>query len=919
MMRRAGRLGVVLAWAATGVASGWVGTARGDEDARTAAKFIQGLRERGYFELAADYLDLMRKQPDAPPDLLATVDYELGTLLLEEASRTGDLVHRRDLLDQARGKLDAFTKSNVSHPKAPDALLQLARLLVERGHLSMLQSDETEAKGEKVADARASFDQARTAYAGAEERLKSAFAKFPPYIPENDPRRDERERTHTSLMQAQLQKAVVDYEQGQTYPAGSKERTDLMSRGLAQFEDLYKRYRTQLAGLTARMWQGKCYEERGDLGPAMGIYDELMEHADPRLRPLQRYVGYFRIIVLGKRKEYALAADESVRWLQANNSPEAQRSKEGLGVQLELARNLIAQLPGARNDSERSAAVKRATDVLGNVVRYSSPYKAEAIGLLKKYKPSAAVRAEDVARLNYDDALSQGEQALAGQEWDRATALLRQAVRRAEAARDVDKLNTARYDLAYGYFMGKRYYDALVLADHLARRYPRGGLSAKAAEIGMAALAEAYNAYTQVDRAGDLNALIDLAAYTAETYPDLDQGDTARMTLGQIYHGTGRYPKAIDAFGAVRPKSSKYLEARTRLGAAYWEQSQQLRRTGKTAEADAAVTQAVETLKAALKARQDANTPTSDPNLIGNACDLADVYLDTSRPEEAIKLLEPLAKQQSDTSGPAFARLTASLLRAHIGASQVDRAMADMSALEKAGGGGNLTQLYFGLGKLLQKEMDALQKKGDSAGLNRTRSAYLMFLNALAESKSGQTYESLEWAGENMLKLGKPADAEAVFNRVLKSFETDPKFQSAAGAADRVFRTRIKLCAALRGEKKFGEAESLVAQLQQENPRAIEPMMEKGMLVEDQAAAKGKKGNWPAAYAQWRLIAERLGKARTKPLEYFEAWYHAASCLKESGKQKEARQTLALVKRLSSGLGGPEMKKKYEDFLNQTR
>ena len=63
-------------------------------------------------------------------------------------------------------------------------------------------------------------------------------------------------------MQAQLQKAVVDYEQAQTYPLGSKERTELLGKALAQFEDLYKSYRTQMAGLTARMWQGKCYEER---------------------------------------------------------------------------------------------------------------------------------------------------------------------------------------------------------------------------------------------------------------------------------------------------------------------------------------------------------------------------------------------------------------------------------------------------------------------------------------------------------------------------------------------------------------------------------------------------------------------------------------------------------------------------------
>lgn len=921
MVRRAICWGVVLAGVVAGFGPSNV-RGEGEEDARTAAQFIQGLRDRGYYDLASEYLERVSKQPDAPPELLATADFELGRMLLDEASKTGDLARRKDLLDQARVKLDAFTKGNPKHPKTPEALVELARLLVERGHLAMLMADETEVKFEKdgkLAEARGSFDLARTAYAAAEARLKGDFDKYPKFIPEGDKRREEKEKTQNALMQAQLQKAVVDYEQGQTYPLGAKERNDLMTKGLAQFEDLYKRHRLAMAGLTAQMWQGKCYEEQGELGKAMGIYNGLMEHADPRLRPLQRFVGYFRIIVLGKRKEYALAADTAARWLEANTSNEARRSKEGLGVQLELAKNLIAQLPAVDSESEKAAAIKRATDVLRNLVRYSSPFKAEAVALLKKYKPSAVINANDVAKLNYDDALSQGEQALAAQEPDRAIPLLKQAIRRAEAVRDVDKTNYARYNLAFGYYGAHRYYEALVICDHLARRYPRGGLSAKAAEIGMASLAEAYNdtRYPLIDRGGDLNNLIDLARYTAETFPELESGDTARLALGQIYHGTGKYPLAIESYKAIPAKSSKWLDAQTRLGASYWEQGNLLRRNGKTAEADAEVGKAVATLQASLKARQGADTPATDPALIGNACDLADIYLDTGKPDEALKLLDPLAKQQTATTGPAVARLTADLLRAHVGTSQVDLAMADMGKLEKAGGGGSLTQLYYSLGKLLEKEMDALKKKGDSAGLNRTQSAYLKFLTALAGSKSGQTYESLQWVGENMLTLSQPKEAEAVFRQVLKAYEKDPKFLAVAGADDRLMRTRLRLAAALRGQRNFTEADTLIQQLIKDNPRMIAPLMEKGMLLEDEAAAGKEK--WAASFRQWQTIALRLGKARTKPLEYFEAWYHAAIALKNDNKAKEAKQTLASVMRLSATVGGPEMKQKYKTLIDQIK
>ena len=110
----------------------------------------------------------------------------------------------------------------------------------------------------------------------------------------------------------------------------------------------------------------------------------------------------------------------------------------------------------------------------------------------------------------------------------------------------------------------------------------------------MASLAEAYNTYIDVDRTSDLNRLIDLAAYTAETWPDHEQGDTARMTLGQIHHGTGHYPKAIEAYESVRPNSPKYVDARTRAGGLALGAEPVAPRQGKAAEADAEVDKAVD-------------------------------------------------------------------------------------------------------------------------------------------------------------------------------------------------------------------------------------------------------------------------------------------------------------------------------------
>ncbi len=892
---------------------------RAREDTRNAAKFVQGLRDRGYFDLAAEYLESVRDLPDTPPELKTVIDYELGRMLLDEASKTGDLIRRKDILDQARVKLDTFSKANPDHPKASDALVELARLLGERGHLAMLQADDTEvktAKESKLAEARGSFDQSRIAYEAAEKRFKKTFSNYPAFIPDGDPRKDEKEKVHTALMLAQLQKAIIDYEEGQTFTLGSKERNDYLDKGVIQFEDLYKSYRKQMAGLTARMWQGKCYEEKGELGKAMGIYNELMQHQAPQLASLQRYVGYFRLIVLAKRKEYALAADEAVRWLQAAGSS-ALKEKDGLGVQLELAKDIIAQLPGAQGETEKSTAIKKVTDTLSNVVKYSSPFKLEALELLRKYKPSAAANAVEVSRMNYDDAVLQGEQALQSQEYDRAISYLKQAIRRAEAVRDVEKVNSARYTLAVAYALSKRYYEAEVLSEHIARRYPRAGAAPQAAGLAMLAFAEAYENYNQIDRTADLTNLIEVAKYTIQAFPDKEQADTAKLNLGQIYHGTGRFPQAIDAFDSIGPKSSKFTDAKTKVGASYWEQSLALRRDNKEAPADAAQAKAIESLKVALKARYDAGTAPTDPGLIGNACDLADIHLKTSNPEESLKLLDPIVRQQTGAAagGPAFIRLMSTLLRTHVGVNKTDLAMADMATLERAGGGG-LTQLYFELGKILEKEMDTLKKKGDSRGLLRTKTAYLKFLSALAAGKSGQTFESLKWAGDQMLTLGNSKDAQGVYDQMIKLGESDAKFLGELDG-DKNLAVRLKLAAAYRGQGKFDEADKLITELTKKRPKALEPLMEKGYLLEDKAAAK--KGQWSDAFTHWKTLAMRLSSARTKSVEYYDAWYHAALALKSEGKGKEAKQTLASVMRLSSNVGGPEMKRKYKTLLDQIK
>jgi len=896
--------------------------ARAVDDPRFAADFVQGLRERGYYDLALEYLDGLRQAPSTPADLKKSIDYEEGRTLIEAATHANDPDASKEKLDQAKLKIEAFVKANPDLPQTTEALVELAHLLYERGLTEVDLAGDARNPGEKdnkLAGARGYYDNARDAYNRAFERLNAKLGSYPKFIPADDPAKNDRERVRNSLMQAELQKAVVDYYEAQTFAAGSKERSDLLDKALVSFEDLYRRYRVQMAGFTARMWQGKCYEEQGKLGPAMGIYNELVDHPDPNLRRLQKQVDYFRIIVMAKRQEYALAADECVRWLAL--FPKDRRSFWALGVQFELGKNILAQLANLAGP-ERDRAVRTATDHLADVVRVVSPFKPEAIALLQKYRPNAILSAVDAAKLNSDEAMAQAEQAIAVLEYEKAIALLKVAIRKAEPSRDPAKANKARFTLAFCLYMTKRYYEAAVIAEHVARRYPSFEWSAKSADVAMQSMVEGYNTITAGNRATDLDRIISIAKYTAETWPDTEQGDSGKMTIGLVALGRGRYPAAVEAFESVRSASSRFIDAQASSGDAHWKQSLVLREKGDAKAADAEVPQAIAKLNFALNARREAKAQETDSAFIGNACDLAGIQLEINKAPEALALLEPIARKlaavtaRSPSANAAYSRVVAGILRAHVATGKTDLAIADMKTLESAGGTGNgAAQLYFELGKLLEREMEALKKRNDRAGLARTQQAYQKFLQALVASKSGQSFQSLLWAGENLLKLGATKDAGEVFARILDFYSKDADFQKLPNAADKLLRVRIRQVAALRGEKNFPEAEAKLADIIKENPRLLDPQMEKGYLLDARAEANEIK--WALAYTYWQGLAKKLAGMNPKRDEYFESWYHAAEAVRKDGNPTLARQTVASVMRLSPTLGNPEMKAKYQELVTR--
>ena len=134
--------------------------------------------------------------------------------------------------------------------------------------------------------------------------------------------------------------------------------------------------------------------------------------------------------------------------------------------------------------------------------------------------------------------------------------------------------------------------------------------------------------------------------------------------------------------------------------------------------------------------------------------------------------------------------------------------------------------------------------------------SYKTFLTTLARASPARPTSRSSGPARACCSLDAFTEAEDVLRRVLKDFTQDPQFLQQPSGRMSLLRTRLKLAAALRGQNKFDEANSLVEELLAQYPKYLEPLVEKGMLLE--AEAQAKRGDWAAALRHWQDLARKL-------------------------------------------------------------
>lgn len=786
-------------------------------------EFLQGLRDRSYYDYALLYLEGMEADPNCPADIKAIVPFEKASTLLVMA-RSGAITNpevQSRQLDQALGFLDEFIKASPNHPRAGEANSERAGILLGKARVEVWQSkspSNKENRGEFQKAAREFVTKARAIYQTAHDQHKATWEAFPKFIDKvEEPKKfEERRQAEVRYIIAQLDLAHCIYEEAQTYDVESEEYKAKLRDAAAAYEEIHAKYRSQIGGLYARTWQGKCYEEQDDIQRALGIYKELLGHpgSSETLVRLQDQVRHFRLICLNheQRKDYQLVIDEANEWL-SNAKGRKKYSQQSLGIRWEqvLAQETLAE-DRTLSEQDRKRLLTGALTTVRVIKRFPGQYKD--LATFKERDLNVKLKGEGAndEPEDFDTAFSLGQELATrktkplldavrtaqkskdkdqiqkartdlNHHLDRARHLLRLALRLSDEQTPVSDLNLARYYLSYMQLLSRNNYEAAILGEFIAYNYGKENpvQAQDGAYMAMAAYVQAFNdngkAGRRRDQEIDVASMEGIANVLVEKWPGSDRAMDARLQLGSVYGQLSRHQDSADWYSQVPETASQYTNAQIRAGQAYWAAyiegaSKDPAEQPLQADLDGWMNSAQQHLRTGID-RAEKDTPATTPaseDLIAAKLSLVQILVSQGKYDDCVKILtaqpHPIIEAiavEDETKRPKsggiksvdFAALSYQLLlRCYVGTQDLPKARATMQSLEKIGGGGGeaLTEMYRQIGQQLQDELERLKNQNQMDQFETVRKSFETFLGDLSQRKD-QTVGSLTWIGETYYGL----------------------------------------------------------------------------------------------------------------------------------------------------------------------
>ncbi len=668
-----------------------------------AQAFLEGLRERGYYDIALDYLDSAANDPTLPASFKQVILFEKGTTLVLGAKYQRDSALREQQLDEAQKVLQEFLKQQSSSLFAVAARSQLGNVMVERAR-SRVERAKRAAASEKQAlnkQARDLYDQAGKVFASLVEELRARLKTYPAALDEKkDAKRiEERDRYRQDFLQSQLLAAAVKEETSETLAKDSKEWTQTLTAAADAYKKIYEDYRTRIAGLYARMYQGRCEQKLGKHKEATALFNELLANPDSpdAFRALKLKVMAMAVDSWMAQQLYPEILDRPAKMIEAAR-PSEERSDELLSMRLAVARAAKAYADQLKAKNPRDAQIRKLVGdgrkYVTYLTRFSNDYQDAArrlladlgtgdgepgarpepktfadaknaakdaidamqtASLLVKSLPARIAATRPPEKANVQKQLDEAEEQVGKSQSD-ALRFCRLALSLADQETDLTDLNVVRYFLCYLLYSEKHYYEAIAIGDFLARHYPDSQGARQCAKIVLASFVNLYAENTDVDKEFEEQHIIATADYIVQKWPDQPEADEALNTLIPFMIRAKKLDEAQAYLAKIPTDSPQRPIAELKTGQALWasylESSKQIRDWESGSEPPpqevnlAQRKEELESLKS--KARQTLVDGVERMRKDGEMSkvlatamlSLAQIYVDTSEAGKAIELME---------------------------------------------------------------------------------------------------------------------------------------------------------------------------------------------------------------------------------------------------------------------------------------
>jgi hypothetical protein len=843
-------------------------------------QFLEKLRERGWHDVALEYLERANEDPLATPEFLADVDYQLAVTRAALARQAVGDRERQSLQEQA---ISGFKEFSQEHPDSKNyvaALSQVSNMLAEQALVTLNKADRLPGEAASEQDtlryrARATIDEA----AAAAEQLLVGIDKWLSTLPRGAALQADKRAAafKQDLLGKQAEgrflAANLDFEKARTYSSGSQEHDDALQTAATGFKQLQKDYENKLVGFYAVLYEGRCYQQAGDLKQALETYGELINQPVGQADFRKLIARAYR-----HRAECHLANDdvdkvieECQEWLNQSRSEEL-AEPEWLAVQYRLGEAYAKQAESDSGDGNVSRLRAEARKLFRDITKHSGEFQDDARAALA-LSGSESVAVAEVS--GFADALAAGKSAIEQMgplqlavklaannnpeavddlrdrvATNRAAALkyFEQAVGLIDDKTLPDDAVAARYYLCWLYWEDGRTTEAAQLGEQIAEKHADSPFAATAAKVTLAAYERLYLEAREAGVANDIAAstakLRQIAELIVDRWNDSDAATTATNLLISIALRESKFDEA-DRLLEKLPESSRGA-AGLSLGASLWSHYlQQAAANG--GEPSPAVldlkSRATKLLAAGYKSLADS----SDINATQAAGVLyyAQALLADGAADEALLVLEnkrigPLAVMKrggADQKDRAFAIETCkAALRAYVSVDppRRDDAVAMMEQLETLTGDSEqaqkqLTAIYVNLGLQLQEQIRQLSAAGKQDKARAVAEAFSSLLRRVAERGDAQSWAVRNWLAQTSLQLGSGlsgaeanryfTQAEKAYRDILTTAEMDPKFAPSEIA---VLAVRKKLGETLQARGNFADAIEQYSAILTQKPNMLE-------------------------------------------------------------------------------------------------